>query len=81
MVAFVFVLQQLENNLLVPAIMGSQLEISPLLTILALLIGASLLGIIGALLAVPVAAILQIVWLDVIVPWVKSSQVEEGREG
>ena len=72
-VVFVFVLQQLENNLLVPAVMGSQLELSPLLTILSVLIGASLLGIIGALLAIPVAAILQVVWLDVIVPWVKGS--------
>jgi predicted PurR-regulated permease PerM len=75
-IAFVFVLQQIENNLLVPAVMGSQLEISPLLTIIALLIGGALMGIIGALLAVPVAAVLQVVWLDVVVPWIKGRQLE-----
>lgn len=73
-IVFFVVLQQAENNLLVPAIMGSQLDISPLLTIVALLIGGALTGIVGALMAVPVAAILQVIWLDVVVPWVKSQQ-------
>ena len=53
-------IQQLENNLLVPRIVGTAVGISPLTVILALLIGGSLMGFIGAILAVPVAAALQV---------------------
>jgi predicted PurR-regulated permease PerM len=52
--------QQLENHLLVPKIMQRQVGISPVFVIISLLIGGSLLGVIGAILAVPTAAILQV---------------------
>ncbi len=58
---FFFVQQQLENHLLVPRIMSRQVGVSPVTVIVALLIGGSLAGIIGAILAVPTAAILQVV--------------------
>lgn len=54
-------IQQLENNIVVPRIMRAAVGLSPLLTIIALLVGARLLGIMGALLSVPVAAALQVV--------------------
>ena len=54
--------QQLENHLLVPKIMQRQVGISPVFVIIALLIGGSLLGVIGAILAVPTAAILQVLF-------------------
>jgi predicted PurR-regulated permease PerM len=57
-----FVLQQqLENHLLVPKIMERQVGVSPVVVIVALLIGGSLLGLMGAILAVPSAAIIQVV--------------------
>jgi len=57
-----FVLQhQLENHVLVPKIMSRQVGVSPVVVIVALLIGGSLAGILGAILAVPTAAILQVV--------------------
>ena len=59
-IAFFFAQQQLENHLLVPKIMQRQVGISPVFVIVALLIGGSLLGVIGAILAVPTAAILQV---------------------
>jgi predicted PurR-regulated permease PerM len=59
-VAWSILVQQLENNLLVPRIVGTAVGISPLAVILALLIGGSLLGFVGAMLAVPVAAALQV---------------------
>lgn len=59
-VAWAILVQQLENNLLVPRIVGSAVGISGLTVILALLIGGSLLGLVGAILAVPVAAALQV---------------------
>jgi putative heme transporter len=52
------VIQQLESNLLAPRIMGRAVRLHPLAVILALLVGASLLGIAGALVAVPVASAL-----------------------
>jgi predicted PurR-regulated permease PerM len=58
-----FVLQQqFENHILVPKVMERQVGVSPVTVILALLIGGNLLGITGALLAVPTAAILQVLF-------------------
>jgi predicted PurR-regulated permease PerM len=58
-----FVLQQqFENHLLVPRVMARQVGISPVFVISSLLIGGSLLGIVGAILAVPTAAILQVLF-------------------
>ena len=60
-VLFFVVQQQLENHILVPKIMSRQVGVSPVTVIVSLLIGGSLLGIVGALLAVPTAAILQVI--------------------
>ncbi len=60
-IIFFFLQQQLENHILVPKIMSHQVGVSPVTVIVALLIGGSLLGIVGAILAVPTAAILQVV--------------------
>jgi len=57
---FFVIQQQFENHLLVPKVMSRQVGISPVVVISALLIGGSLLGIVGAILAVPTAAILQV---------------------
>jgi predicted PurR-regulated permease PerM len=59
-IVFFVAQQQLENHLLVPKIMQRQVGISPVFIIIALLIGGSLLGVMGAILAVPSAAILQV---------------------
>jgi len=62
LVLIFFVLQQqLENHILVPKIMSRQVGVSAVTVIIALLIGGSLAGIVGAILAVPTAAILQVV--------------------
>jgi len=58
---FMFAQQQFENHLLVPRVMERQVGVSAVTVIVALLIGAQLLGILGALLAVPTAAIIQVV--------------------
>ena len=57
---FFVVQQQVENHVLVPKVMALQVGVSPVLVIIALLIGGSLLGMVGAILAVPTAAILQV---------------------
>jgi predicted PurR-regulated permease PerM len=58
---FWIVQQQLENHLLVPRVMARQVGVSPVIVISALLIGGSALGVVGAVLAVPTAAIIQVV--------------------
>ena len=57
---FCWAQQFAENNLLVPRIMGRQVGISPVTIMVALLIGSSLLGFVGAILAVPSAAIVPV---------------------
>ncbi|HEY1302803.1 MAG TPA: AI-2E family transporter [Vicinamibacterales bacterium] len=57
--------QQFENHVLVPRVMSRQVGVSPVIVIIALLIGGSLLGIVGAILAVPTAAILHVVYQKV----------------
>jgi predicted PurR-regulated permease PerM len=55
-------LQMVENNVLVPKVMGETVGLSAVTVIIALAIGSELLGFIGALLAVPTAAIAQVVF-------------------
>jgi predicted PurR-regulated permease PerM len=59
---FFFLQQQFENHVLVPKIMARQVGVSPVIVIIALLMGGSLLGVLGAILAVPTAAILQVLF-------------------
>lgn len=54
-------IQQLENNILVPKVMEKAVGFSPLLTLIAILIGGKLLGVMGALLAVPVTLLFFII--------------------
>ena len=63
-IVVLFVYQQIENNFLQPYVYGRTVQIHPLVVIVAILIGASLLGILGALIAIPVAAAVQSVIRD-----------------
>ena len=63
---FFLVQQQIENHVLVPKVMERQVGVSAGMVIMALLIGGSLLGIVGAILAVPTAAIVQVVFQEFI---------------
>ena len=63
---FFIIQQQFENHVLVPKIMERQVGVSPVTVIVALLIGGKLLGIVGAILAVPTAAILQVVFTEIV---------------
>lgn len=59
--AFFFAQQQVENHVLVPKVMERQVGINAAGVIVALLLGGTLLGIVGAILAVPTVAILQVI--------------------
>jgi len=60
MLIFAIVAQKLENLFVAPRVMSRKVSISPLAIFIAFMMGASLLGIVGAILAIPVAAIVQV---------------------
>jgi predicted PurR-regulated permease PerM len=62
---FFVVYQQLENHLLQPLVFARTVKVNPLTVIIAILIGVELVGILGALLAIPVASIIQVVLRDI----------------
>jgi predicted PurR-regulated permease PerM len=57
------IVQQLENNLLVPKVQGDSVKLHPAFIILALVVGGNVAGVFGLIMAVPVAAILRDVYL------------------
>jgi predicted PurR-regulated permease PerM len=59
-VGLYIVIQQIEGNLLLPRILGRSLNLHPLLVLIGIIIGGSLAGILGMLLAAPVLATLRI---------------------
>ena len=61
------VLQKIENFFIVPRVMSRKVRISPLAVFIAFMIGGALLGVIGALLAVPVAAIVHVAFVEAFV--------------
>jgi predicted PurR-regulated permease PerM len=63
-VAFFVVYQQVENHLLQPLVYGRTVQLSPLAVLIAVLIGAEIGGILGALGAIPVAGALQVILVD-----------------
>jgi predicted PurR-regulated permease PerM len=63
-IIFFIVYQQVENQLLQPLVYGRTVQLSPLVVLIAVLIGASLAGVLGALGAIPIAGALQVIIVD-----------------
>ena len=63
-VVFFVVYQQVENHLLQPVVYGRTVQLSPLVVLISVLIGAELAGVLGALAAIPVAGTLQVILVD-----------------
>jgi predicted PurR-regulated permease PerM len=63
-VTFFVVYQQIENHFLQPVIYGRTVQLSPLVVLVSVLVGAELAGILGALAAIPVAGSIQVVVRD-----------------
>jgi len=61
---FFVVYQQVENHLIQPLVYGRTVQLSPLAVLVAVLVGAELAGVLGALAAIPVAGALQVVFVD-----------------
>ena len=65
-IVFFLLYQQLENHVLQPIIYGRTVQLSPLIVLIAVLIGAELAGILGALAAIPVAGIIQAIGREIL---------------
>lgn len=65
---FYLVYQQVENYVVYPRVMQRSVDVSPAATVVAVLVGGSLLGVLGALLAIPLAAAVQLVLNEVVAP-------------
>jgi predicted PurR-regulated permease PerM len=75
-VVFFILYQQLENHVLQPLVYGRTVQLSPLVVLIAVLIGAQLAGILGALGAIPIAGTIQVLVRD----WLRHRREREGDE-
>ena len=80
-IAFVAVLQLLENAVLVPRIMKGAVGLSPLTVILAILAGSEFRGVAGALLAVPIAGAISVILNDMLREKREREQRQQRRPG
>jgi len=67
-VVYFLVYQQIENYVIVPRVMSRTVSVPGAVTVVAVLAGGTLLGVLGALLAIPVAAGLLLLYAEVVVP-------------
>jgi predicted PurR-regulated permease PerM len=63
-VAFFIVYQQLENHFLQPLVYGRTVQLSPLAVLISVLVGAEVAGVLGALMAIPIAGTIQVLLRD-----------------
>jgi predicted PurR-regulated permease PerM len=68
MAIWVTALQQLEGLVLVPVVQSRAVSLSPMVVLLAVLAGGSLAGIVGAIIAIPVVAVADVILRDVVLP-------------
>lgn len=61
---FAIIYQQVENNIIQPRIQARAVQLDPLIVLISVLCGSALFGVLGALLAIPVAAALQITYRE-----------------
>jgi predicted PurR-regulated permease PerM len=63
-IVFIIIWQRFEDYVVQPLVYGRSVKVNPLVTIVSLLVGAALFGILGVLLAIPTAAAIQIILRD-----------------
>jgi len=80
-VAVLVVYQQVENHVLQPVIYGRTVQLSPLMVLISILIAGSIAGILGALIAIPIAGSLQVVVLELIAARRERTLSRWGPEG
>jgi predicted PurR-regulated permease PerM len=77
LLVFFVLYQQIENHVLQPLVYGRTVQLSPLVVLIAILIGTEVAGVLGALGAIPVAGTLQILLLD----WLEHRRMADQEGG
>ncbi|MFB9412678.1 AI-2E family transporter [Dactylosporangium matsuzakiense] len=67
-VIFFVIYQQVENYLIYPTVMRRAVKVSDLAAIISVLVGVALMGVVGALIAIPVIAAIQLIFREVVLP-------------
>ena len=74
------IIQQLDGNLLAPKLMGSSLELSPLLIIIVVVVGGKLFGFLGMLLSVPIVAVIRAILSDYLDEFTQGRRIAKIKE-
>ena len=64
--ALYFIVQQLENNLIVPVVIKKAVNLNPIITLIALIVGGKIGGVLGVLLAIPTTLFIETILIEVI---------------
>lgn len=64
-IALYIFIQQIENNIIVPSVMKRSVGLNPIVSILAIMVGFNIAGIMGAVISIPMAAIIALVLSDI----------------
>src|SRR5439155_20421422 len=67
-IAIYFVLRQVEDQVVMPVVIGRAVHLHPVVTIFAVLVGLSLYGVLGGLLGVPISAAINVVFRELYPP-------------
>jgi predicted PurR-regulated permease PerM len=76
-VIFTVILHTIDGYVLKPRLFGESLGVSPLMILISIILGGRLFGVIGILIAIPFAAILDVIWKDYLV---KSLEEKHNRK-
>ena len=77
LLVFFILYQQLENHVLQPLVYSRTVQLSPLVILISVLVGAQLAGVLGALAAIPVAGTIQVLLLA----WLEDRRKRRHRPG
>jgi predicted PurR-regulated permease PerM len=77
-IVFLFI-QEVEGNVVEPLVMHRAVQLDPWLVLVAIVIGGELLGLAGVILAVPIAAVIQVVMLEVVTPAIRRATHQQGK--
>ena len=79
-VGFTLILQTLDGYVIKPRLFGNSLGVSGLLILVSIVVGGNIFGVVGILLAIPFAAILDFVYKEVFLPWLEARGERRQKE-
>lgn len=75
------IIQEIEGHTLVPVVMMHTVDLNPLTVIIAVLLGTTLLGVVGGVISVPTAAIIKVLMVRVVGPLARSASARVSEDG